>query len=341
MSKHNATETNAVLRRVYYDPDTGFGNQTETLEEALKFDKTITKEDVRDFMRAQKVTQFRPVRGKNSYVPPEALFQIQFDVAYMDKVSDGPYKYALIAIDAFSKKLAVIPQRTRTAEATAKSLEKVLQEFGLPAYALTDDGSEFKKDFRDLLDYYDIPLRVTKGHAIFAERVIRTVKEALVKRVESVGGRWHNYIENVVKRYNSKKHSATGMTPDDAMKHQNRTSVRKRLESIAKTSKKHPQLKIGDRVRVFKKPTFGASYRVTEDAWSRTVFTVATIKRTDMGNVYTLNESQNQSYMRNELLRITGPDAPPAETDPQEAVGPLYALGARRLRRVPPERLLH
>ncbi len=341
MGKHNAAETNAVLRRIYYDPDTGFGNQTETLEKALKFDKTITKEDVRDFMRAQKVTQFRPVRGKNSYVPPEALFQIQFDVAYMDKVSDGPYKYALIAIDAFSKKLAVIPQRTRTAEATAKSLEKVLQEFGLPAYALTDDGSEFKKDFRDLLDYYDIPLRVTKGHAIFAERVIRTVKEALVKRVESVGGRWHNYIENVVKRYNSKKHSATGMTPDDAMKHQNRTSVRKRLESIAKTSKKHPQLKIGDRVRVFKKPTFGASYRVTEDAWSRTVFTVATIKRTDMGNVYTLNESQNQSYMRNELLRITGPDAPPAETDPQEAVGPLYAPGARRLRRVPPERLLH
>jgi hypothetical protein len=340
MSQHNTTETNAILRKVYYDPDTGFGNHAETLEEALKFDNTMTHEDVRDFMRAQKVTQFRPVRGKNSYVPPEALFQIQFDVAYMDRVSAGPFKYALIAIDAFSKKLAVIPQRTRTAETTAESLKKVLQELGLPAYALTDDGSEFKRDFKDLLDYYDIPQRVTRGHAIFAERVIRTVKEALVKRVEAVGGQWNKYIPTVVQRYNKKKHSATGMSPDDAMKHENRTPIRKRLESIAKTSKKHPQLKIGDQVRVFKKPAFGASYRVTEDAWSRTVFSVASIKRTDMGNVYTLNESQNQTYMRNELLRITGPDAPPAEADPQEAVGPLYAHGARRLRRVPPERLI-
>jgi hypothetical protein len=338
MSK--STELNAILRKVYYDPDTGFGDQTETLKLARQFDTTITKEDVRDFMRAQKVTQFRPVRGKNSYVPPEALFQIQFDVAYMDRVSAGPFKYALIAIDAFSKKLSVIPQRTRTAETTAESWKKVLQEFGLPAYALTDDGGEFKKDFKDLLDYYDIPQRVTRGHAIFAERVIRTIKGALVKRVEAMGGQWYKYIAVVVQRYNKKKHSATKMSPDNAMKLENRTSVRKRLESIAKTSKKHPQLKIGEQVRVFKKPAFGASYRITEDAWSRTVFTVASIEHTDMGNVYTLEESRDKTYMRNELLRITGPDAPPVEANPTEAVGPLYAPGARRLRRMPPEKLV-
>ena len=70
------------------------------------------------------------------------------------------------------------------------------------------------------------------------------------------------------------------------------------------------------------------------------IFSVASIKRTDMGNVYTLEESKEKTYMRNELLRITGPDAPPVEADPTEAVGPLYAPGARRLRRVPPEKLV-
>jgi hypothetical protein len=334
------TEINAVLRTVYYNPDTGFGNQTETLEEALKLNPNITKEDVRDFMRAQKVTQFRPVRGKNGFVPPEALFQIQFDVAYMDRVSAGAYKYALIAIDAFSKKLVVIPQRSRTAAETSKSLEKVLKELGLPAYALSDDGSEFKREFKDLLDDYDIPHRITRGHAIFAERVIRTIKEALVKRVESMGGTWYTYIDTVVKRYNQKKHGTTQMTPNDAMKLENRTTIRKRLQSVVKTSKKHPTLQVGSKVRVMKKPAFGASYRVTEDAWSRTVFTVSEIKRTDMGAIYTLSESANQTYLRHELLRITGPELPPVEADAEAAVAPLYAPGARRLRRIPPERLL-
>ena len=339
--KMSKAEINAVLRRVYYDPDGGFGSQAETLAEAREINPSITAADVRDFLRAQKITQFRPVRGKNSFVPPEALYQIQFDLAYMSRVSAGTYKFALIAIDAFSKKLAVIPQKERTAEVTAESLQKALDQLGLPSYALTDDGSEFKREFADVLDYYDIPQKITRRHAIFAERVIRTIKEALVKRVEALGGQWPTYIESVVRKYNSKKHSATGMTPNKAMETQSMTPVRKRIQSIAKFSKKHPKLAVGDKVRVTKKPEFGASYRTTEDAWSRVVFTVASINASQMGDIFTLQETGPKEYFRNDLLKLSGePEVPPIEADPVAARGPLYAPGARRLRRIPPERII-
>ena len=94
-----------LLRQIYYNPDTGFGTQADTLRQARAIDSTVTASDVQQFMRKQTLTQFRPVRGKNSFVPPEARFQFQFDVAYMHKVSGGVYKYALIAIDVFFQKI--------------------------------------------------------------------------------------------------------------------------------------------------------------------------------------------------------------------------------------------
>ena len=327
-----------LLRQIYYNPDTGFGTQAETLRQARAVDSTVTANDVQQFMRAQTLTQFRPVRGKNSFVPPEARFQFQFDVAYMHTVSGGAYKFALIAIDVFSNKLLVIPQRTRRAEETAQSLEAVLAKLGMPAYALTDAGSEFKGSFKKSLNYYGIPHYETRTHAVFAERAIRTVKEALVKRVRSLGGYWYKYIDTVVERYNKRTHSATHMSPNSGALLENRTEVRQNLQEIAKHAKTYPNLEVGDAVRVIKKPLFGASYRTTEDAWSRDVFSVADIRSTDMGKIYTLSEQPAQTFTRNELLKVSGTEAPPVEAEAAAAQGPSVRPGGR-LRRIPPERL--
>ena len=328
-----------LLRQIYYNPDTGFGTQADTLRQARAIDSTVTASDVQQFMRAQTLTQFRPVRGKNSFVAPEARFQYQFDVAYMQAVSGGAYKFALIAIDVFSKKLMVIPQRTRTAEETTQSLEKVIAKLGMPAYVMTDAGSEFKGEFKNSLGYYGIPHHTTKGHAVFAERAIRTVKEALVKRVKSLGGYWYKYIDVVVERYNKHVHSSTRMTPNSAALLENRTKVRETLQGIAKHGKTYPNLEVGDTVRVMKKPMFGASYRTTEEAWTRAVFTVANIRSTDMGKIYTLNGFQPaQTFTRNELLKVLGTEAPPADAEASTAQGPSVRPGGR-LRLIPPERL--
>ena len=62
------------------------------------------------------------------------------------------------------------------------------------ANVYSDDGSEFKREFKELMDFWDIEKQVTRGHAHFAERTIRTIKEAMLRRIAAGAGRrgqWH------------------------------------------------------------------------------------------------------------------------------------------------------
>ena len=67
--------------------------------------------------------------------------------------------------------------------------EEVFQALGVPANVYSDDGSEFKREFKELMDFWDIEKQVTRGHAYFAERTIRTIKEAMLRRVAAGAGR--------------------------------------------------------------------------------------------------------------------------------------------------------
>ena len=59
--------------------------------------------------------------------------------------------------------------KDRLASSTAAGMKKVFQTLGVPANVYSDDGSEFKREFKEL--------QVTRGHAYFAERAIHTIKE--------------------------------------------------------------------------------------------------------------------------------------------------------------------
>ena len=60
---------------------------------------------------------------------------------------------------------------------------------GVPANVYSDDGSEFKREFKKLMDFWDIEKQVTRGHAYFAERIIRTIKKAMLRRIVAGAGR--------------------------------------------------------------------------------------------------------------------------------------------------------
>jgi hypothetical protein len=144
-----------TIAKVYYDPLKGFQNLGRTLEAVRKIDKSIKREDVKQFLERQEETQFRPQTKQNSFVPQQAGHQLQFDLAFAFRFpGKSRYKYALIAIDSFSKRLAVIPQKTKTAIETADALDKAVEKLGIPATAMMDDGSEFKGAFRRRLQYY-------------------------------------------------------------------------------------------------------------------------------------------------------------------------------------------
>ena len=114
-------------------------------------------------MQGLRVREDHSQRGYNSYVPTEPMHQLQVDLADMSVFSTGPYRYMLVAIDVFTKKATAVPLASKTAPAVANAWQQVVQALGIPSYVYSDDGTEFKAEFKKKLDYFDIDKVVTAG----------------------------------------------------------------------------------------------------------------------------------------------------------------------------------
>ena len=93
------------------------------------------------------------------------------------RTARGPYPYMLVAIDTFTKKATAVPMKDKTAKTAAEAWNKVVSDPGIPSYVYSDDGTEFKREFKEKLDYWDIEKLVSRGHAIVAERAIGGVDQ--------------------------------------------------------------------------------------------------------------------------------------------------------------------
>ena len=61
-----------------------------------------------------------------------------------------------VAIDSCSKKVAAIPLKDRLATTTATAMRTIIDRLGVQAQVYSDDGGEFKKEFKQLLDDWAI-----------------------------------------------------------------------------------------------------------------------------------------------------------------------------------------
>ena len=59
--------------------------------------------------------------------------------------------------------MAAEPLKDRLATTTAAGVKKVFQALGVPN-VYSDNGSKFKREFKELLDFWDIKKQVTRGH---------------------------------------------------------------------------------------------------------------------------------------------------------------------------------
>ena len=278
-----------TIKAVYEDPRTGFGSIDLTWRLARARDRTITRQEVASYINGLRVQRDRPQRGYNSYVPPLPMHQLQIDLADMKAFGAVPYPYMFVAVDAFTKKVSAIPLKDKKASNTAQGLRKVISELGIPAHIYSDDGTEFKKEFREALEYWDINKLVTRGHAYFAERMIRTLKEAILRRIAAgVGrrGQWHLLLPDIISQINARKQSTTKVVPNEAYNDSTKArEARRNMEHAAKhKAPKRPEIRVGDYVRVRNKPVVQrGAYRVTESPWSERSYRVATVEQTDMG----------------------------------------------------------
>lgn len=246
-----------IISEAYYS-DSGYGSQKVTLKDAREKDPTITRDDVKKWFD-ENVDRLKPMKGRNSYVAPEAGYEFQVDLFNYD--FEQPKKnvmiplYGLLAIDSFSKYVHVVPIDRKLVSHWKKALNEVFEVMGKPQVIYSDpDASILSTEMQKFLKDKGIDLITTLEHAPIAERAIRTIKAELDKRMKKEVKWWTHYLPEVLKKYNNKmEHSGTGMTPNDARKEENEFEAKTNMEIQRISTRKYPELKVGDKVRIYKK----------------------------------------------------------------------------------------
>lgn len=142
-------------------------------------------------------------------------------ISFHPESNDG-FKYLLVIMDVFSRKLALVPLYDKSSKETADATELLFMTTGrIPKSIATDSGREFKGNhFKDLCrkygikQYYTIP-NIT--HATIAERVIKTLRIKIGKYMLHYGTtRYADVLGDIVDGYNNSVHSTIELSPNDA-----------------------------------------------------------------------------------------------------------------------------
>ena len=147
---------------------------------------------------------------------------------------------------------------------------------------------------------------MSRNHAAFAERFIRTYKAMLYKRIDSVkenkitDPQWTTYNWALILTYNTKLiHSSTKMTPKQAAMKTNEIDVKANLELRAKRNRIYPPLEVGGKVKIARKKKVNEKERTS--FFSDGTFTVSAIT-VDFGQKY--YKVLNTQYTRRDLLKV-------------------------------------
>ena len=176
-----------------------------------------------------------------------------------NKDSKKKYHIGMIFIDIFTKycQVAVVSSK-KTDDILAGLLEGLNKMQGIPQVIYTDDeGSFTTNEFKELLDEKGIKHIITRGHPAVAERTIRTIKNMINKRLEAGNqpdSKWIDILHQVLFVHNYKmEHSATKMTPIQAKEAKNHMKVKLNLELKRKSTRRYPDVQIGDKVKIYTK----------------------------------------------------------------------------------------
>ena len=146
---------------------------------------------------------------------------------------------------------------------------------------------------------------MTRNHAHFVERFIRTFKMMLRKRIDAdikQGNeiQWIDYIFQILLTYNNKnEHSSINMTPNEATKDDKQLDVKLNLELKAKRDRRYPDLKIGDLVKIMLK--YNKMRKEHNPLYSDMKYEIESIEEKHGLKFYKVN---GRARLRNELLLI-------------------------------------
>ena len=304
-----------IISNVYYNLETGFGSINETLKKAKEQDPTINKVDVDNFMRKQSNKQIRKYRVSNSYTAPFARFEYQIDIMDMKPLTKEPEvavpiknsepRYGLVVIDIFSKLANVVPMKEKSGPITLSAMKESFNKMGFPMSVCSDNDRAFQAGVKHFFEKEGITHVVTLTHANVVERFIRTMKNMIHDRVRFNRGSWTVMLSKALDKYNDTVHSSTKMKPKDAHDDKNHMDVRVNMTRREKNTRKYPEVKVNDMVKVFEKKKGNYTERKEYNSkWSNQSYKIVKIEYDDVGNRTFKLEGLNKPYLRHEILKV-------------------------------------
>ena len=294
-----------TIARIYYDP-AGYGSKKETFDQVKKINKNVKYSDIVDFFDKH-IEQKKNLRGMNSFIASHSYEEFQMDLMFFADLKDKKYPAALLMIDIFTKYCVIIPVKSKNNQDIYDAVILALDKMkGFPETIYTDDEASFHSNMlNEFYKKHDIRHIITRTHAAVAEATIRTIKRMIYNRIEHQPKKsWHEHdiLYPVFLKYNNLMvHSSTKMTPAEAMKPQNQLQVKINLELQRKNSRLYPDLKIGDKVTIYKKKdTFD---KERKSLWMPEIHTITSINESYGQKFYTVSDYR-RPLMRHEILLI-------------------------------------
>ena len=289
-----------VIKKSYYDR-AGFGSVLKTYNSAKARDNTITLDNVKNWFYSNVENKRKPT-GYNSYITDEPYFEYQVDLAFFK--SDP----CLVMIDIFTKYAVAMPLPSRDkADVIAGMMEGFTKMGKKPKMIYTDGEGALRSNlFEEFCNEQKIKLIITRTHAYVAERFIRTLKNAISKRLDNdkTGKTWKDFLFEIILTYNNKDiHSGHGMTPKEARLDKNRMQVKANLELHRVSNRKYPDIKVDDKVKVFRKKLI-TTQKENTSYWLPTIYTVNKITESFNQKYYHL-EGYIRPLLRHEILKVS------------------------------------
>lgn len=183
--------------------------------------------------------------------------QYQADLIDFQKLAsynDG-YKYILIVIDVFSKRVFLRSLKNKSGAGIVSAFKDIFDEHPkLPFTIQSDQGREFlNKPFQDLLKSKGIDHFYTRSDlkSSIVERCIRTIRNVLERYFTANNTkRYIDVLDKIEIGYNASEHSSIGMAPND-VNPRTQELVWDRLYGAVKLPRK-PDLSPGTPVRISK-----------------------------------------------------------------------------------------
>lgn len=247
------------------------------------------------------------VRGLNDLFQTDLIEMVPYA-----PVNKG-YRYILMVIDVFSKKLWARPIKRKTAEEVTKSMREILAETGPIKLLQSDDGREyFNRQFSELMTEFKIKHYSTFSSikASVVERCNRTIKNLLWKQFSLQGNfKWVDILQDIVSRYNNTVHSKTGFKPAQVTKRVEKKILKHAFSHPKTIDPRKPKFAVGDSVRISKhRSIFRKGYL---PSWTNEIFKIRQVLFT-LPRTYLLSDDRKNNiqggFYEEELQKVKHPD---------------------------------